>query len=186
MAATGGLGRVGGQAHGYIAILLWQFGCFKARQRVDEQEDSMAKRILVPLDRATDHEAMLPFVADTARGGGATVRLLHVAPVPDMVVNDEGLVIAYTDQETRRLETEWLETVRSLEPLLSGVPVEPVIRFGEPVEEILTEADEFDADLIVVTTTCRSAVKRTLLGSVAEQVVRRARSSVALIRPEAR
>jgi nucleotide-binding universal stress UspA family protein len=98
----------------------------------------MAKRILVPLDRTTDHEAILQFVADTARGAGATVRLLHVAPVPDMVVNSEGLVIAYVDQETLRLETEWLDTVQAMEPLLSGVPVEPVIRFGDPVGEILT------------------------------------------------
>jgi nucleotide-binding universal stress UspA family protein len=142
----------------------------------------MAKRILVPLDRTTDHEAILQFVADTARGAGATVRLLHVAPVPDMVVNSEGLVIAYVDQETLRLETEWLDTVQAMEPLLSGVPVEPVIRFGDPVEEILTEADSFDADLSVVMTTCRSGVKRSLLGSVAEEIVRRAKPSVALIR----
>jgi len=66
------------------------------------------------------------------------------------------------------------------------VTVERVVRFGDPVQQILTEADEFDADLIVVTTTCRSAVKRSLLGSVAEQVVRREKASVALIRPGGR
>jgi nucleotide-binding universal stress UspA family protein len=138
---------------------------------------------LVPLDVATDHESILPLVADLARGSGATVRLLHVAPVPDMVVNSEGLVIAYADQETRRLETEWLDAVHASEPLLSGVPVDPVIRFGDPVEEILAEADAFDADLIVVTTTCRSAVKRSLLGSVSEEIVRRAKPWVILVRP---
>jgi nucleotide-binding universal stress UspA family protein len=143
----------------------------------------MPKRILVPLDVATDHESILPLVADLARGSGATVRLLHVAPVPDMVVNSEGLVIAYADQETRRLETEWLDAVHASEPLLSGVPVDPVIRFGDPVEEILAEADAFDADLIVVTTTCRSAVKRSLLGSVSEEIVRRAKPWVILVRP---
>jgi nucleotide-binding universal stress UspA family protein len=147
------------------------------------QEDPMAKRILVPLDQTTDHESILPLVADMARGSGATVRLLHVAPVPDVVINSEGLVIAYADQETCRLETQWLDTVHAMEPLLSGVPVEPVIRFGDPVEEILTEADAFDADLIVVTTTCRSAVKRSLLGSVAEEIVRRAKPWVVLVRP---
>jgi nucleotide-binding universal stress UspA family protein len=143
----------------------------------------MAKRILVPLDVTTDHEAILPLVADLARGSGATIRLLHVAPVPDIVVNREGLVIAYADQETSRLETEWLDSVHSSDPLLSGVPVEPAIRFGDPVEEILAEAEAFDADLIVVTTTCRSAVKRSLLGSVAEEIVRRAKPGVMLVRP---
>ena len=145
----------------------------------------MPKRILVPLDVATDHESILPLVADLARGSGATVRLLHVAPVPEMVVNSEGLIIAYADQETRRLETEWLDAVHASDALLSGVPVEPAIRFGDPVEEILAEADAFDADLIVVTTTCRSAVKR-MLGSVAEAVVRRAKPWVMLVRPSRR
>jgi nucleotide-binding universal stress UspA family protein len=143
----------------------------------------MPKRILVPLDATTDYETVLSLVADVARGSGATVRLLHVAPEPDMVVNSEGLVIAYADQETRRLETEWLDTVHAHETLLCGVPVEPTIRFGDPVEEILAEAEAFAADLIVVTTGCRSAVKRSLLGSVAEAIVRRAKPWVMLVRP---
>ena len=39
----------------------------------------MAKRILVPLDALERSEAVLPLVADLARGAGSTVRLLHVA-----------------------------------------------------------------------------------------------------------
>ena len=143
----------------------------------------MAKRILVPLDRTTDYEAVLPFVADAARGAGATVRLLHVAPFLDNVVDSEGRLIAYADQEMDRLGAEWLESLRPTEPLFGGVPVERVVRFGDPTEQILAEAEASDADLIVVTTTCRSAVKRSLLGSVAEQVVRRAKPAVMLLRP---
>ncbi|PYN05671.1 MAG: universal stress protein, partial [Candidatus Rokuibacteriota bacterium] len=41
----------------------------------------MAKRILVPLDQSPPAEAVLPLVGEVARGGGATVRLLHVAPI---------------------------------------------------------------------------------------------------------
>lgn len=51
-----------------------------------------------------------PF-ADTARGAGATVRLLRVAPVPNNVVNGAGRVIAYADQEMRRIEVEWLRQI---------------------------------------------------------------------------
>jgi nucleotide-binding universal stress UspA family protein len=39
----------------------------------------MAKRILVPLDQSVTAEMVVPLVADAARGGGGTVRLLHVA-----------------------------------------------------------------------------------------------------------
>lgn len=57
------------------------------------------------------------------------------------------------------------------------------VRFGDPVAEILREAEEFGADLIAVTTEGRSAVGRTVLGSVAEQVVRKADTPVVLMRP---
>jgi nucleotide-binding universal stress UspA family protein len=146
----------------------------------------MAKRILVPLDRETEHEAILPLVADIARAGGATVRMLHVAAVPDNVVNDDGLLVAYADQEMQRLETEWRDGLLPAEAALAPLALEHAVRFGEPVHEILFEAAEFDADLIVVTTTRRSAVRCGLLGSVADQLVRRAKPSVLLLRPAAR
>ena len=56
-------------------------------------------------------------------------------------------------------------------------------RISEPVAEILQEAEAFGADLIAVTTEGRSAVGRTVFGSVAEQVVRKADVQVMLIRP---
>lgn len=143
----------------------------------------MAKRILVPLDHATEYEAIIPLVADAARGSGATVRLLHVAPDPVNILDSAGRVLAYTDQEMSRLEHEWLDSLQAVEPVLGGVAVERVVRYGDPTEEILAEAEAFDADLIVVTTTRRNCVKRALLGSVAEQVLKRARSAVLLLRP---
>ena len=126
---------------------------------------------------------MIPFIADAARAAGATVRLLHVAPVPDNVVSADGHTVAYADQEMSRLETEHTEDLRHLEPQLGGIAVETVVRFGEPVEEILSEADAFGADVIAVMTTCRSGVKRALLGSVAEHLLRKAVATVLLIRP---
>jgi nucleotide-binding universal stress UspA family protein len=143
----------------------------------------MAKRILVPLDHRTAYEIILPVVADLARGAGATVKLLHVAPVPAPVVGSDGRIVVYANQETTRLENEWLASLQVSEPLLVGVPVERTVRFGDAVEEIVNEAEAFDADLIVVTTTCRSSLKRGMLGSVAEQVMRRAKPPVLLLRP---
>jgi nucleotide-binding universal stress UspA family protein len=83
-----------------------------------------------------------------------------------------------------RLETEGLDYLRTVEMQFDGAgDVECVVRFGDPVPEILQEAEAFGADLIAVTTEGRSAVGRTLLGSVAEQVVRKADAPVMLIRP---
>ena len=144
----------------------------------------MAKRILVPLDQSPVSEVVVPLVVDIARGSGATVRLLQVAPVPRNRVSEEGRVLAYADQEMERLETEGLDYLRTVEMQFDGAgDVESVVRFGDPVAEILQESKAFGADLIAVTTEGRSAVGRSLFGSVAEQVVRKADAPVMLIRP---
>ena len=143
----------------------------------------MAKRILVPLDVSPLAESIVPMVADAARGAGATVRLLHVAPLPQALVSETGQVIAYLDQEMERLEAEGMDYLRAVEVQLEGIPVECVVRFGDPVQEILLEAEAFGADLIAVATAGRSGVGRTVLGSVAEQVFRKSRLPVVLYHP---
>jgi nucleotide-binding universal stress UspA family protein len=136
----------------------------------------MAKRILVPLDHTSVAESVVPIIADAARSAGATVRLLHVAPLVDNVETPEGRVIAYADQEMDRLEAEVLERLRALaEAHLAGVP--------DPAEEILEEIDAFGADLVAVGTRTRSSLSRALLGSVAEDVVRKSPATVMLVRP---
>jgi nucleotide-binding universal stress UspA family protein len=54
---------------------------------------------------------------------------------------------------------------------------------GAAAERIVALADAIEADLIVVGTHGKSGVKRLLLGSVAEEVVRRAPCGVYVIRP---
>jgi nucleotide-binding universal stress UspA family protein len=144
----------------------------------------MAKRFLVPVDQGLPSEPALAVLADAARMAGGTVRLLHVATVPGIVVSPEGRTVAYADQEMARLEAEHLDHLRRFEPTFAGVAVETVVRFGDPTEEILREAEAFGADVIAVMTTCRNGVKRTLLGSVAEQLLRKAPTTVMLIRPD--
>jgi nucleotide-binding universal stress UspA family protein len=142
----------------------------------------MPKRILVPLDETTEHEAILPLVADIARAGGATVRLLHVWAPPDNVVTEDGQVISYMDQEVARLRVQWLDYLRTIELLLPDVALEREVRFGKPLPEILAEAEEFGADLIAVTTSSRKTLKDRLLGSVAADLMKRAKVPVLLLR----
>jgi nucleotide-binding universal stress UspA family protein len=145
-------------------------------------EVSMAKRILVPLDRSDLAETIVPLVADLTRGAGATVRLLHVAPVPEGVVSKEGRLVAYADQEMERLETEGLNHLKGVAARL-GVPAECVVRFGDDVDEILREVEAYGADLVAVTTAGKSGLQRVAMGSVAEQVFRRAHVPVLLYHP---
>jgi nucleotide-binding universal stress UspA family protein len=142
----------------------------------------MPKRILVPLDTTTPDSPFLATLAALARGAGATVRLLHVAPHTSDVVDAEGRTIAYADQETERLLAEARDALQAVELALDGLPVETVVGFGDPVREILLEAEAFDADLVAIHTSARSSLARAVLGSVAEQVFRRAPLPVALFR----
>jgi nucleotide-binding universal stress UspA family protein len=72
--------------------------------------------------------------------------------------------------------------------LTSGgqVPMERVavyVSTGSAAERIVSLAESVEADLIVIGTHGRSGLKRVLLGSVAEEVVRRAPCGVFVIRP---
>ena len=140
----------------------------------------MARRILIPLDRSMTAESIVSLVGDLARGSNASLRLLYVAPRPCNLVDRDGHVIAFADQEMSSLESEGLDYLRGVERMLGDLPVASIVRFGNPTEEILREADDDGADLIVVSTTGRNGFKRTMLGSVAEAVFRRARVPVLL------
>jgi nucleotide-binding universal stress UspA family protein len=129
----------------------------------------MAKRILVPVAANERAEAIVPVVAALARDGGGTVRLLSVQPIQrtrfdeyarqlptygyDATVTLEvrNRVLMYGHAHEARVESETLERLRQLEPLLDGVPVERAVRFGDVVDEIVREAEAFEADLVAFT-----------------------------------
>ncbi len=142
----------------------------------------MPKRILVPLDDTESSEAIIPVVAALALEGGASVRLLRVAPVPECVVGPYGRTIAYVDQQMDRVTAEGLLDLSRSEAQIAGVPVESTVRFGDPVEEILLEGEAFDADLIALVTSNRSRVRGALSPGVAEQVMRKAPMPALILR----
>ena len=106
-----------------------------------------------------------------------------VAPAPSAVQDAYGRVVVYADQEMESSSSHSLDYLRTLETYFTGVPVESVVRFGDPAAEILEEAKAFGADLIVVGTGGRSGIGRVLLGSVAERVFAKATVAVMLVRP---
>jgi nucleotide-binding universal stress UspA family protein len=134
----------------------------------------MAKRILVPLDGHESSEAIAPVVARLAEASGGSVRLLRVEPVPELVMGPYGRTIAYVDQEMARITANDLRDLSHVEGEFGRVPVESVVRFGEPVEEILLEAEAFDADLIALAAPRHGRLRAALAPSVAERVMRQA------------
>ena len=142
----------------------------------------MAKRILVPLDGSESAEAAAALAADLARGSGGDVRLLQVRAVPEHRVSNSGRVVAYADQEMERLSAEGRDYLESVEARLGPVPAQSVVRFGEPEREILTEAEAFDADLIVVTAPRRSGLERLVGSGLGEKLLHTSPVPVVLVR----
>lgn len=144
-----------------------------------------AKKILVPLDGTEQSEAIVPLVAAVARGGGATVRLLRVYPVPERQVGTHGRTVEYVDQAMARLTAAGEDDLARDEERLSGVPVERVVRFGELDEEIAREAEAFGADVIALTEPPRGTLRRLLTATLAERVARETSVPTLVLKPAA-
>jgi nucleotide-binding universal stress UspA family protein len=149
----------------------------------EEAEIMMAKRILVPLDGSESAEVAASLAADLARGSGGGVRLLQVHPVPEHRVDSNGRVVAFADQEMERLSAEGRDYLETVEGRLGAVPAESIVRFGKPEQEILTEAEAFDADLIVLTADQnRSWLSRLTGRGLGERLLHAAPVPVVLVR----
>lgn len=132
------------------------------------------KRILVPISGEEHSETIVPVVAALGREHGASVRLLRVFPVPDRVMGTHGRTVAYADQEMARLTGEALDDLHRVAAQIEPVPVESVVRFGEPIEEILLEAEAFGADLIALAAGTRGRLRAALAPGIAAEVARKA------------
>lgn len=80
---------------------------------------------------------------------------------------------------------QMLEALKELEPPEPGLRVEHVVKEGRPVEEILQLVKETGSDMIVMGTHGLTGLKHLLMGSVAEDVLRRAPCPVLTVTPDA-
>src|SRR5262249_11650795 len=111
-----------------------------------------AKRILVPLSGEANDELVLSAVVPAASSLGATLRLLHVAPVPHNIVSESGRVVMYAEQEMARLDAHWRAYLAGIAATLPDAATECIVRFGNPAREIVAEAEAWGAELVAMTT----------------------------------
>jgi nucleotide-binding universal stress UspA family protein len=74
----------------------------------------------------------------------------------------------------RALEEDARGRLRTLRPASNGHRVVEEVRVGKAHDEILSAADQYGADLIAMGVHGHGALERTLFGSTAYNVVRRA------------
>jgi nucleotide-binding universal stress UspA family protein len=113
----------------------------------------------------------------------SVARILTVVETLYPVVPEAALTTNLADaQEMLRKQAEAL--VQSLSELIakSGLATETCIREGDAAHEIVDEARDWNADLIVTGSHGRRGLKRVFLGSVAHYVVSHAPCSVEVVR----
>ena len=132
--------------------------------------------ILVPTDFGATSDAALRYATDMALSLGARLCLMHV-PAKTGEHQDASYPIG-------RFETaahEQLSSFLSPEQLARLRP-EYALRVGTPADEIVHFAEVSGVDLIIMGTHGRSGIAHMVMGSVAEDVARRAPCPVLLFR----
>jgi nucleotide-binding universal stress UspA family protein len=142
------------------------------------------RSILAPTDFSAHSEKAVRYGCGLAERLGSELHLVHVLSEilpagPDPLLMPVMPPEYYTENEARAKET----LGRLLNPSW-GSPRSLVtaVRWGSPVETIVSYADDHGVDLIVIATHGRTGLSHVLLGSVAERIVREAPCPVLTIR----
>lgn len=149
----------------------------------------MYSKILVPLDGSPLAECVLPHVQAIAAGCGTpqVILLRVVSPFRTMMAGDiDGDMVVSPDVISEIEEQSMREATTYMDGLAKRFTFNPPARVevvrGVPAEVIADYASKQGVDLIVIATHGRSGVKRLLLGSVADRVVRSSCVPVLMVR----
>jgi len=136
------------------------------------------RNILLATDFSHASEKAFSYAVAIARQFGSKILLVHVIP-PESV----SFIPEISGEHQRN------ETVRQLQSLsnrseLNQIPHETVMRSGTVWSALSAVIGQQDIDLLVLGTHGRSGVKKLVLGSVAEEVLRKAGCPVITVGPQ--
>ena len=137
------------------------------------------KHLLVPIDFSQSAERALDYACDLAAKLDATVHIVNAlaSPLPEMTVT-------LSESMLRDLRQDHASALAKIADPRRGLCRigDVIVHDGDPRDVILEEARRLPADLIVMGTHGRRGFSRLVLGSVAEDVSRRATCPVLLVR----
>lgn len=142
------------------------------------------RKVLVPVDGSEEALSIVPYVDEIARVFWAEVVTLHVRQRQSVVV---GVPVAGWPSPPPfipEVEHEGAAEHAAGEFRRRGIRVRSLAVKGDPASRILEVARTGGADLIAMATRARSGMRRFLLGSVAEDVLRHTKVPVLLARHE--
>lgn len=139
------------------------------------------RHVLCPIDFSAGSRPAVELAGEVTAPGGTGITLLHAIELP-VVSSDEMIpadLFADVDRSARQLLEQWAADLRAK----AAVPIATRIETGSPGARVLAVLDEDPAfDLVVVGSHGRTGLRRVLLGSVAEKLVRHAPCPVLVAR----
>lgn len=146
----------------------------------------MYKKILVPTDGSDTATCGLRHAIELAKDQNAQIRIIHI--VDELVMGSSPAYAVVMDNVIDDLRAAGKSILQSAQKMVrdAGVTVDTQLieAFGGRAgEHILKTAQEWPADLIVCGTHGRRGLRRIVLGSDAEYLVRRTPVPILLVRP---
>lgn len=142
-------------------------------------------KILLATDGSPSSEIALQRIAARPWPEGSEVKVIsavevHLAPTPGswLVPDSHYLSLLHEAQERARVAVECAESVLKT----TSLQVSSEIIVGNAKATILKQAEEWEADLIVLGSHGHSVLERVLMGSVSQGVLAQAHCSVEIVR----
>ena len=152
---------------------------------IEERVSVSVKKILLATDFSSVSEKAAAYARALARRFSSTVEIAHVFD-PSVVTSYEEAIVGLPVNERRRIANENLERLHD-DFSASGIDARTTLTEGHrPFPNLLKIAKDHEVDLIVAGTESKSGVERLLLGSTAEEVIRKAECPVLTVGPNAK
>ena len=135
-------------------------------------------RVLLATDASAEAKLAATTAADLANSTNSELHVVHVGPFEPTFLAQTEVEPAELEREARRLLDE---QVRSVEEA-GGTVKETHLRLGRADEEIVDLANSLGIGLIVMGSRGHGRMRRALMGSVSDSVVRHAHCPVTIVR----
>jgi len=149
----------------------------------EREAEYLQCRILLALDGSEEASAAALMAVELADRVDSELHVVHVGEVtPVYHPEQHGYLARYEElqEEARRLLDGQVDKVKSA----GGTVARAHLRMGRPDEEIVVLGEEIGAGLIVTGSRGLGGIRRALLGSVSDAVVRHAHCPVLVVRPQ--
>ena len=139
-------------------------------------------RILVATDGSREAELALTTAADLAKSTDSELHVVHVGELP-LVYHPERHAYRAEYEEHEKEAQQLLEAqLERIEGAGATLLAQTHLRMGRADEEIVELAQSIDAGMIVMGSRGQGRLRRALVGSVSESVVRHAHCPVCIVR----